>query len=123
MADQQVAVKFPETIAPENMRTGEQYLLAVRHSSTSEFETFGPFTVNERPRRHKNGSVATHFTVQAFMVNECRRLPREEIMLPLAGHSSLYGKKMSLHMYSEEVEEYFKNCNKNPASSQCKESY
>lgn len=123
MTDQQVALKFPETINPENMRMGESYLLAVRHSSADEFETFGPFTVNERPRRHKNGSVATHFTAHVFMINEIRRLPREEIVLPLSGHSSLYGKKMSLHPYSEEVREYFEKCNKNPTAPECKEAY
>lgn len=55
------------------------------------------------------------------MTNERRSRPRGYLVLPLAGHSSLRGKKMSLHVHSEEVAEYFLNCNKQNKSPVCEE--
>lgn len=123
MPQQQLAVKFPETINPEHMNIGEQYLLAVYYSDTRKFDTHGPFIIEEKPRRQIKGSTATCFRVQARMIKEEQRLPREELVLPLAGHSSLYGKKMSLHVYTDDTENYFKECNNNPALPQCQCTY
>lgn len=111
---------FPPTIAPEQMKIGQQYLLAVRQSSM-ETEVFGPFTIMERPRRQGDILKPSHFIVPVFLVNECRRHPREEYLLPISGHSTVLGKKMSLHSYSESVKDYFENCNKNPGSPLCQE--
>lgn len=122
MIEQTTATKFPETISPENMCIGKKYLLAIHHSDSSQFQTIGPFTINDRARRHKDGRVSTHYCVQAFMTNERRSRPRGYLVLPLAGHSSIRGKKMSLHVHSEEVAEYFLNRNKQNISHICKEA-
>lgn len=122
MTEQSTVTKFPKTISPEKMRAGEQYLLAVRNSSMLHFETIGPFNVNGKAKRYKDGTVVTHFSAQVLMINECRSHPREELMLPLAGHSSIRGKRTSLHVYSEEVEEYFLKQNTLHESCNCKET-
>lgn len=118
MAEQKKA-KFPETVNPEDMEVGKSYLRAVRHTDTGEFEILGPFRIEGRPRRHKEGLSVVYFKAYVFIETEQQRLPRDEIALPLAGHSSLYGKKMSLHPFTDDVVNYFIHCNKNTTAPEC----
>lgn len=110
MADNTAPQKFPDTIAPQDMRTGKRYLLAIRQNVASPFEIVGPFTINDKPKRHKNGLFATHYKVRARIQGDN---DEHDITLPLAGHASIHSIKMSLHAYSEDVKNYFLCSNKN----------
>lgn len=115
--------KFPNTIFPQDVRIGEEYVIVRRRGLETPFEIIGPFTIVSRARRITERPHKGHFRVEGriapvrngkrtLFLSKLRKLLSRwskkqqkepcavesvNLILPLGGHSTLHEFRYSLH--------------------------